>query len=97
MGQDRKKPSFWRRNKPEPEYDISVLRPAKLPKGERFETLADAREESERSEQLLRSFSRGSKEVADFCKNAGRATTNATSRSAQCVLGNFGGGSSANY
>jgi hypothetical protein len=66
MGQERKKPPFWRRGKPNPKYDIAVLRPANMPRGQRFETLADAREESERSEQLLRSFSGGSKEVADF-------------------------------
>jgi hypothetical protein len=66
MGQDRKKPPFWRRVEPNPKYDIAVLRPAKLPKGQRFETLADAREESERSETLLRSFPGGSREVAEF-------------------------------
>jgi hypothetical protein len=57
MEQERKKPPFWRRNKPNPKYDISLLRPANLPKGQRFETVADAREESERSEKLLLSFS----------------------------------------
>jgi hypothetical protein len=66
MGRDRKKPPFWRRVEPNPKYDIAVLRPAKLPKGQRFETLADAREESERSETLLRSFPGGSREVAEF-------------------------------
>jgi hypothetical protein len=66
MGQERKKPLFWRRNKPKPKYDIALLRPAKLRKGERFETLADAREESERSEKLLRSFSTGSNVIREY-------------------------------
>jgi len=66
MGQERKKPLFWRRNKPKPKYDIALLRPAKLRKGERFETLADAREESERSEKLLRSFSTGSNVICEY-------------------------------
>jgi hypothetical protein len=56
MEQERKKPPFWRRNTPKPEYDISVLRPANMPRGQRFETLADERKESERSERLLLSF-----------------------------------------
>jgi hypothetical protein len=66
MGQERKKPLFWRRNKPNPKYDIAVLRPANTPRGQRFETLADAREESERSEKLLRSYSTGSKVIAEY-------------------------------
>ena len=45
---------------------LLCLRPSSKPKGQRFETSADAREESERSEQLLRSFSGGNKELAEF-------------------------------
>jgi hypothetical protein len=66
MAKDRQKPPFWRRGKPDPKYDIELLRPAALARGKRFETLADAQQESERSEQLLRSFSGGNKELADF-------------------------------
>jgi hypothetical protein len=66
MGQERKKPPFWRRGKPNPKYDIAVLRAAKMAKGERFETPQDARAESERSEKLLRSFSRGSKVIGEY-------------------------------
>jgi hypothetical protein len=57
---------FWRRGKPGHKYDIALLRPADRPRGERFETSQDAREESERSERLLRSFSGGSKTIAEF-------------------------------
>ena len=60
-----RKPPFWRRGRPNPKHDIVRLRPENLPRGERFETLADARAESERSEKLLRSFSGGSKELFD--------------------------------
>ncbi len=66
MAKDRRKDPFWRRNEPNHKHDIALLRPATMAKGERFETLADAREESKRSEQLLRSFSGGNKELADF-------------------------------
>jgi hypothetical protein len=66
MGQERKKPPFWRRGKPNPKYDISVLRPANMPRGQRFETLADARNESERSEKLLLSFSGGSRIIGEY-------------------------------
>jgi hypothetical protein len=66
MGQKRKKPPFWRRVEPNSKYDIAVLRPANMPRGQRFETLADARKESERSETLLSSFSGGSKLVAEY-------------------------------
>jgi hypothetical protein len=62
----RQKPPFWRRGKPSAKYDITLLRYAKLPKGKRFETLSDARAESERSEKLLRSFSAGSKVIAEY-------------------------------
>jgi hypothetical protein len=60
------KPQFWRRGKPSAKYDITLLRYAKLPKGKRFETLSDARAESGRSEKLLRSFSAGSKVIAEY-------------------------------
>jgi hypothetical protein len=60
------KPPFWRRGKLHPKHDIVRLRPENRPSGERFETLADARAESERSEKLLRSSSRGSKGLAEF-------------------------------
>jgi hypothetical protein len=66
MAKDRQKPPFWRRGKPNAKYDIALLRPADRARGKRFETLADAQEESERSEQLLRSFTGGNKELADF-------------------------------
>jgi hypothetical protein len=66
MRKKRRRVAFWRRGKPGPNYDIVLLRPGDRPKGERFETLADARAESERSEKLLRSFSGGNKELAEF-------------------------------
>jgi hypothetical protein len=66
MPKKRRKLPFWRRGKPIPKYDIARLRPQDQPRGERFETLADTRAESERSEQLLRYFSGGSKELAEF-------------------------------
>ena len=66
MASTRRKPPFWRRGMPNLKHDIVRLRPENLPRGERFETLEDAGAESERSEKLLRSFSRGSKELAEF-------------------------------
>ena len=45
---------FWH-IKPAPQYDISRLKPPNLAKTKRFETLEDARTESERSERLIRS------------------------------------------
>ena len=66
MAKARKKPAFWRRRKPKPEYDIALLRPPDKPKGQRFETLPDARQESERSEQLLRSFAGAIRMLADY-------------------------------
>jgi hypothetical protein len=59
------KPPFWRRRKPPAEYDIALLRPATLHKGERFETLHDARRESVRSEALLKSTQHGSRASAE--------------------------------
>src|SRR5690349_11835436 len=60
MPNKRRRVLFWRRGKPDPKYDIVRLLPENRPRGERFETLQDARAESERSEKLLRSFWRGS-------------------------------------
>jgi hypothetical protein len=66
MAKSRRKPPFWRRSKPKREYDIALLRPAARARGKRFETLADVRQESERSETLLRSFSGGNKDLAEL-------------------------------
>jgi hypothetical protein len=66
MLKKRRKPPFWRRGNPDRQYDIALLRPKDGSKGKRFETVQDAREESARSEQLLRSFSGGNKELAEF-------------------------------
>ena len=67
MGQQqRRKDTFWRRGRPNAKHDIALLRPADQPRGERFETPHDAREESERSEKMLRSFSGGDKTIAEF-------------------------------
>jgi hypothetical protein len=67
MGQQqRRKNPFWRRGKPKPKHDIALLRPAGMPRGQRFETSADVREESERSEKLLRSFAAGSAVLAEY-------------------------------
>jgi hypothetical protein len=63
---------FWRRRKPPVKYDIALLRPETLAKGERFETPQDARRESARSETSLRSAQRGSNALADTlsdCRN----------------------------
>lgn len=49
----RMKPPFWKRNKPKRNNDIVKLRPASLPKSQRFETPADTLNESERSQLLL--------------------------------------------
>src|SRR4029079_140924 len=66
MPKKRRKPPFWCRGEPHPKYDIARLRPETSPSGQRFETLEDARAESERSEKLLRSFSGGNRELAEF-------------------------------
>ena len=55
MVSNRKKPPFWQRKSPSRRHDIAVLRPECLPRGRRFETIADARRESERSQRLLAS------------------------------------------
>ncbi len=44
---------YWRRTIPCAKFDISKLRPPKLPRGDRFETQSDARAESIRSEAAL--------------------------------------------
>jgi hypothetical protein len=44
---------YWRRTIPCAKFDISKLRPPKLPRGDRFETQSDARAESVRSEAAL--------------------------------------------
>jgi hypothetical protein len=66
MAKARQKAPFWRRGKPSPKYDVVLLHPGDRPKGERFETLADARKESTRSERLLRSFSGSSNEILEY-------------------------------
>jgi hypothetical protein len=53
MTQSRRKLPYWRRNIPFALFDMAKLRPKELPRGERFETPSDARNESLRSEQLL--------------------------------------------
>src|SRR3982074_2979316 len=64
MPKNRRKSPFWRRRKPPARYDIARLRPATLPKGDRFETKQDVRYESERSEFLLRSYPGYSRKLA---------------------------------
>ena len=54
MTRRRYRPPFWRRRKPLPQHDITKLLPPDLEKGDRFETIDDARIESERSELLLK-------------------------------------------
>jgi hypothetical protein len=65
MASKQPKLPFWRRRKPPAKYDIALLRPATLPPGERFETVKDARRESERSGTLLRSSPHGSNALAE--------------------------------
>ena len=55
----RHKPLFWRRNAPIAIYDIAKLRPKMLPRGERFETVSDAKRESVRSQALLSGMAYG--------------------------------------
>jgi len=54
----RRKHRFWRRNDPAAKFDIAKLRPKTLPRGNRFESLNDARRESARSEELLDAYRR---------------------------------------
>src|ERR1700689_3279051 len=53
MKQARRKPVYWKRQHPPASFDIAKLRPQTLPRGERFETLHDACEESARSQAIL--------------------------------------------
>ena len=66
MAKTRHQLPFWRRRTPHPRYDIALLRPADLPRGQRFETLRDARRESARGEQLLKSFKKGNNVFAEY-------------------------------
>ena len=59
---------FWRRGQPPKIYDIAVLRPSNLEKGERFETIADAAAESLRSEQVLKRARRTSLPQQYLCE-----------------------------
>jgi hypothetical protein len=61
----RKKTSFWRRQAPPKKYDIARLRPPSLPKRDRFESMANAKAESARSETVLRAIG-GGPLYADF-------------------------------
>jgi hypothetical protein len=51
----RRRPLFWRRHAPIAIYDIAKVRSKTLPRGKRFETVVDARNESVRSQALLKS------------------------------------------
>jgi hypothetical protein len=73
MARDELKPPFWRRRRPPAKYDIALLRPATLPPRERFETVKDARRESDRSGTLLRSSPRGSKALAESLSDCRKA------------------------
>lgn len=61
----RIKAPFWRRQPPKRRHDITLLRPSSLPKRKRFESMADAKAESARSETLLRTVA-GGEVYADF-------------------------------
>jgi hypothetical protein len=50
----QKRKEFWRRHKPQKEFDITLLMPAHMLKGKRFETPRDVNKESRRSQRLLR-------------------------------------------
>jgi len=80
----RHKPPFWRRYEPRCQWDIAHLRPRDLPKGERFETTADARAESERSEKLLRTAKHNGEEFAAVLKECRR--TNSECNETFCPL-----------
>jgi hypothetical protein len=55
MAKSRRKPPYWRRTIPPAQFDIATLRPNTLPRGKRFETRHDARQESLRSQAVLES------------------------------------------
>jgi hypothetical protein len=59
MSKSRHKPPYWRRANPTKQFDIAKLRPKYLPRGERFETRDDCREESVRSAAVLATQCRG--------------------------------------
>jgi hypothetical protein len=61
---------FWRRQRPPKKHDIALLRPASLPKGQRFETVADANAERIRSWAVLGSVS-GGRVHAEFLHDCG--------------------------
>ncbi len=56
MTSTRRKPSFWKRQKPASKFDAVRLLPSSFRKGERFETASDVNRESVRSEQSLKAF-----------------------------------------
>jgi hypothetical protein len=64
MTGQRYRTPFWRRRLPLPQHDITKLRPPELGKGNRFETIDDARIESERSELLLKQARGGGRQLA---------------------------------
>lgn len=53
MTEPRRKLPYWRRTIPTASFDVAKRRPRTLPRGERFETRADSRDESLRSEMQL--------------------------------------------
>src|SRR5690349_7966446 len=59
MPQSRRKLAYWKRAIPTAQFDIAKLRPKSLPRGQRFETLRDVREESVRSQALLERHRKG--------------------------------------
>jgi hypothetical protein len=59
MAQPRRKLPYYRRTVPAAQFDIAELRSKSLPRGERFETLNDARQESLRSAAQLAAQRRG--------------------------------------
>ena len=65
---NRRRAQFYRRRKPQPEYDIRRLRPPSLPLGERFETVEDARRYSLASEQRLDLLTRDAEHIFE-CLN----------------------------
>src|SRR3954471_4067046 len=59
MTKSRRKLPYWKRAIPTAQFDIAKFRPKSLPRGQRFETLRDAREESVRSQALLEPHRQG--------------------------------------
>jgi hypothetical protein len=60
---------FWLRKAPERKRDITVLRPASLPKGKRFETVADARRLSRARQEKIRTTDSS---LAEMLRECGR-------------------------